>query len=81
MRERDLGLAAQVQPGQLEGGPEIGAKERHLAREAQLVALGLARQRKQQAGVVLVDVCRGLAQLRVFGGVHAEILKRAAPGR
>ena len=36
---------------------------------AQSTARRLARNREQQAGVVLVDVGAGLAELRLFGGI------------
>ncbi len=69
VRQRHLRLALGVEPAQLERGPQIGAEKRHAAGEADLAPLGLARQRVQQRGVVLVDIGRGLAELGVFGGV------------
>ena len=64
------GLPRGVEPAQLEGGPEVGAEEgQRAARDAHGLALRGARDREQQAGVVLVDVGRGAAQLRLFRGV------------
>ena len=71
MHERHLRLAAQVEPGQLECRPQVGAEEGHLAAlNADFFALGRAGQGEQQRGGVLVDVGGAFAQLGLFGSVH-----------
>jgi len=65
-----LRLAFEVQPAKLEGRPQVGAQKRQGAADADLVALGLSRQRVQQLRVVLVGIGRAFAKLGVFRGVH-----------
>gem|GEM_PF-6611219 len=80
--QRDLGLAAQVEPGDFIGRPQVGAKKGQLVGlQADLVALGLAGQREEQGRVVLVDVGGALAQGRLLGrrgDGHAVEQKAAA---
>ena len=82
MHERHLRLAAQVEPGQLEGRPQVGAEEGHLsALNADFFALGRAGQGEQQRGGVLVDVGGAFAQLGLFGSIHGKRAGRAGAGQ
>jgi hypothetical protein len=59
---RQLRLAAQVQPAQLERSPQVGAKKRRRDAHANFFALGQAQNRKQQRRLVLVHISRRFAQ-------------------
>jgi len=73
MGDGHLGLAAQIEPRQLEGGPQVGPEEGRVTVDADLLALAKAWDREQQIGLVLVDVGRGLAELGLFGCVVHEV--------
>ncbi|MNT42398.1 hypothetical protein D3C72_1788170 [compost metagenome] len=73
-RRADLGdghlrLAALVQPRQFIRIPDIEAEERQCAMQLQLVALALARNRKQQFRRVIGAVGGAFAQGRLFGEI------------
>jgi hypothetical protein len=61
VRQRHLRLAAQIEPAELVGRPHIGAQKRRRAHNPQLGAFAGARYRKQQRGIVLVNIGGGLA--------------------
>ena len=65
-----LRLAAQIEPGQLESRPQVCAKERWVAACADFLTLGQAGNGKEQGGVVLIDIGRAFAQLRLFRSIH-----------
>ena len=78
MHQGYLGLAAQVQPRQLIGRPQVSAKKRGVGASANFFALGQAGQREQQRRVVLVNIGRGLAQLGLFRSIHDQNEQPAA---
>lgn len=65
-----LRVTAQVQPRQLERHPQVGPKKGCRARNADFGPLARARNGKQQRGVVLIDIRRCFAQLRLFRRGH-----------
>ena len=72
VRQRQLRFAAQIKPAQLERRPQVGAKKRRCAGDAQLCTLGRARHREQQGGVVLVGVSRGFAEWGLVSLCHGQ---------
>ena len=68
-----LRLALGVEPGDFKRRPQISPKKHRTTGHTDLVALGLARYREQQAGIVLVHIAAGFAQLRLFGGIVVHI--------
>src|SRR5690606_34381101 len=69
--DRHAGLATRIQPGQFVGIPDVDATERQGAAEAELLAFRCARDRKQQARLVVRTRTDALAERRVQSGrVH-----------
>src|SRR5579863_4083002 len=66
-RDRDLWLAARIQPRELIRVPDIGAEERQLRTDADRLARLVARNRKEQRRVVLLGVRGGFAERGLFG--------------
>ena len=62
--DRHLRLAAQVQPRDFVGIPQIEAEKRQAGADPEFVALGSTRDRKQQRRVVLADIGGRLAERR-----------------
>ena len=71
LRQRNLRFAARIEPAQFVSGPQVGAKKRRRAGQADLGATWRARDGKEQACVVLVRIHRGLAQGRITSVRHA----------
>ena len=69
--ESQLRFTARIEPTHLIRRPQICSEERQGCRKTNFVALGSARNRKQQRCVVLVNIGRRFTQLRLLRRIHA----------
>ncbi len=69
VRQRHLGLAAQVEPRHLERRPQVGPEKGRDIGNADLGPLAARGMGKSRRRVVLVGVGRGFAQLGLFRGI------------